>query len=70
MLSDVAPKATDERSSPASRGTSSSSRNTGNVRRAAEVETIERLGLLVVRLVGDVRPILENSTACTIVNAN
>jgi hypothetical protein len=28
------------------------------------------LGLLVGRLVGDVLPILENSTACTIVNAN
>jgi hypothetical protein len=28
------------------------------------------LGLLVVGLVGDVLPILENSTACTIVNAN
>ncbi|MCA1617637.1 MAG: hypothetical protein LC729_04585, partial [Acidobacteria bacterium] len=34
------------------------------------VGAVEGLRLLVGRSVGDVLPILENSTACTIVNAN
>jgi hypothetical protein len=65
------PRRVGERDSRTSSGKTSFAPRSRRVRPAVRNETREsrRLELLGVSLVGDVRPILENSTACTIVNA-